>query len=101
LVKIEVPEVATDQLRDPAAEAHEERLVEPELLADAPDVVAGRGVAGEDRRRVAGREVEQQEDDERDHRHDDDGREQPPDYIGEHLRRRPRRATSSPRSTAG
>ena len=42
------------------------------------------GVAGDDRRGVAGREVEQEEDDERDHRHDEDGREQPSDYIGEH-----------------
>ena len=35
----------------------------------------GGGVAGEDRRRIAGRQVQQREHDERDHRHDDDGRE--------------------------
>ena len=28
-----------------------------------------------------GRQIEQREDDERDHRHDDEGREEPPDYI--------------------
>ena len=34
---------------------------------------------------IARREVQQHEDDERDHRHDDDGREQPPDYISEQV----------------
>ena len=48
------------------------------------DVLAGGDVAGDDRRRIAGRQVEQREDEERDHRHDGDGREQPPDDIGEH-----------------
>ena len=63
------------------AEAIEKGLVEAERFADSADVFAGRRVAGEDRRGIAGREIQQQEDDERDHRHDDDGREKPPDYV--------------------
>ena len=46
----------------------------PRMLTRGPDI----------RLAIAGREVEQEEDDEGDHRHDDDGREESPHYIGKH-----------------
>src|SRR5882762_10033032 len=60
------------------------RLVKIELGADAKDVLDRRGVAGNDRRRVARAQIEQREDEDRDHRHHRDRRENAPDDIGEH-----------------
>jgi hypothetical protein len=76
-------EIAVQQRPRPRAEAHEERIVEPQVRPDLGDVVVGRGVTRDDRSGIAGREVEQREDDERDHRHDDEGREQATEDIGE------------------
>ena len=53
LVKIEVPRSPCASAQSQRAEAHEERLVEAELRADARDVVLGRDVAGDDRGRIA------------------------------------------------
>ena len=47
------------------------------------DVLGRRDVAGDDRGRVARAEIQQREDEERDHRHDRDGREDAADDIGE------------------
>ena len=46
----------------------------------------GRDVAGDHGGWIAGRQIEQREHDERDHRDDDDGREQAPDEIAAALR---------------
>ena len=67
---------------DPAAELQIERLVEPERLMNAGDVGRGRGVAGDDRRRVAGAQMQQRKDKQRHDRHDRDGRENAPNEIG-------------------
>jgi hypothetical protein len=62
-------EVAARQLADPDQELVPERQVEAERAAQARDVVGRREVAGDQRGRVARREMDQQEDDHRDHRH--------------------------------
>jgi hypothetical protein len=42
------------------------------------DLLGGRGVARHDRRRIAGRQAQQQENEDRDDQQDRDGRRQPP-----------------------
>ena len=91
LVKIEMPRSPCSRPQTQVAELDAERLVEPELRADAGDVVGGRGVAGDDRRRVARAQMQQREDEQRDHRHDRDGRQDAPDDVGEHTLSPPRR----------
>ncbi len=51
---------------EPAAEADKERPVEAERGADALDSLGRRLVAGDHRRRIARRDVEQAEDEQRD-----------------------------------
>ncbi len=67
------------------AEADEEGPVEPQALADLLDVRRGRLVAGDHGRRIAGRDVEQEEHEQQrttgDH---GNRREDASDYINEH-----------------
>ena len=60
-------EIALHDGGGPAQELHRQRIVEAEALADAGDLLRARVVAGDDRRRIAGREMQQQE-----HEHADD-----------------------------
>ncbi|MDT4861365.1 hypothetical protein FQZ97_959670 [compost metagenome] len=72
LHEVRLAEVALQQLRAPVEELHGQRLVEPQLLAHLGDVFAGAAVAHDGGGRVAGREPQHQEHDERDddeHRH--------------------------------
>ncbi len=84
LVKIEMPRSPCSRRHTQDAELDIERLVEPERLVDAGDVGRGRGVAGDDRRRVAGAQMQEAEDEQRHDRHDRNGRKDAPDDIGEH-----------------
>ena len=70
---------------DPAPELDQERPVEAEALANALDVGGARLVAGDHRGRIARRDVEQAEDEQRDDRHHRQGREDAPEDIGEHV----------------
>ncbi len=79
-----IAEVAVQDLPQPGPEPDQERLVEPERDADGGDLRRRRLVAGDDRRRIAGGEIEQSEDHEGDHQHDRDRREYPPRGVGEH-----------------
>jgi hypothetical protein len=68
----------------PDAELHHERPVEAEARADRGDVLGGRGVSREDRRRVARGEPQQEEDEDGDDEEDRDGPQQPPcDEVGQ------------------
>src|SRR6266700_4161931 len=80
LVKIEVQDAP-----DPRAELDQERLVEAEALANALDVGGARLVARDHRRRIARRDVEQTEDEQRDDRHHGQGREYAPQDVREHM----------------
>ena len=79
---MEVPELALEQPAQPGHELDGERPVQPELLSDAGDVLGGREVAGDQGRRVAGGQVEEQEDDHGHHPHDGDGGQDSPDEVG-------------------
>jgi hypothetical protein len=79
--------IAVQETPHPPSEAHQKRLVEAEPGPDALDVVSGGGVACNDGSRIAGGEIKQGKNDERDHRHYDEGREEPPDYIREQAAR--------------
>ena len=67
------------------AELDQERPVEAEALADALDVGRARLVAGDHRGRIARRDVEQAEHEQRDDPHHGDGRENAPEDIREHV----------------
>ena len=84
LVKIEVPRSPCRIVPDPLAEAHQEGTVEAERGADALDVGGGRLIAGDDRRRVAGSDVEQTEYEQRHHQHYRNGGQNTPGGIGKH-----------------
>ncbi len=80
-----VAEIAAQQLPDPGEELDQQRLVEPQLGADLRDVLGRREIAGDDRGRIAGREMQQREDehgDDEDHRH---GRQQAADQEDVHV----------------
>jgi hypothetical protein len=74
-----------EEAPDPGCELDIERLVEAERLVDAGDVGGSGGIAGDDRRRVSGAQMEQRKHKQRHHRHDRDGREDSSDDVGEHL----------------
>ena len=79
-----VAEVAAQQLADPGEELDQQRLVEPQLGADLRDILGGGEIAGDDRGRIAGRQMQQREDehrDDHDHRH---GRQQAADQEDMH-----------------
>ena len=59
-------EVASQHAADPAHELHGQGIVEAELLADGVDLHLRRVVAGDDGGGIAGRQVQQQEDEHRD-----------------------------------
>ena len=82
--KIELPEIAAQQLADPGEELDQQRLVESQLGADLRDIFGRGEIAGDDRGRIAGREMQQREDehgDDHDHRH---GRQQAADQEDMH-----------------
>ncbi len=70
---------------DPAAELDQKRPVEAEALADTLNVVGARLVARDHRRRIARRDVEQTENEQRDDRHHRQGRENAPHDIRDHI----------------
>ena len=92
LVKIEVP-------RSPCSSAHSQRRTAPgkarrdRAWRECAGCPRGGDVAGDHGSGIARRQVEQREHDERDHRHDDDGRKQPPDDVRDHPRSTPRERT--------
>jgi hypothetical protein len=86
------PQITTQHAPEPAAEAPQERLVEPELVMDARNILGRRDVTGDHRGGIARGDVEQREDEDRDHPHDRDGREKTANDIGEHSLGRARRA---------
>ena len=70
---------------EPAPELDQKRPIEAEALANPLDVGGARLVARDHRRRIARRDVEQTEDEQRDDRHHRDGRENAPQDIREHV----------------
>ena len=70
---------------EPGPELDQKRPVEAEALANALDVGGARLVAGDHRRRIARRDVEQAEDEQRDDPHHGQGRENAPEDIREHV----------------
>ena len=78
-------EIAVKDLPEPFTEPDQKRPVEPEAHADARDVVRGSLVARDHRRRVAGRDVEQAEHEQRHHHHHRDGGHDAPDDVAQHI----------------
>jgi hypothetical protein len=80
LVNIEVQDMP-----DPAPELHQKRPVEAEALAYALNVGRARLIASDHRGRIARRDVEQAEDEQRDDPHHGQGREYAPQNIRDHV----------------
>jgi len=59
----------------PVRDLHQERPVEPEALPDALDIGRRRLIARDHRSRIAGRDEQQAEHEQRDHHHHRDGRQ--------------------------
>ena len=78
-------EIALGKVADPAHELDVHWLIQPEPLPDLHDVGRARIVAGDDRRGIAGGEVEEQEDEDPHHRHHRDGGHDPTDYVAVHI----------------
>ena len=78
-------EIAVQDAPEPAPELDQERPVEAEALANALNVGGARLVAGDHRRRIARRDVEQAEHEQRDDRHHRHGRQNAPEDIREHV----------------
>ena len=92
--------VALQELRRPDEELLDHRTVEAELGADGRDRL-GRGVlAGDDRRRIARREPQQKEHEQRHHRHDGQRGEQAADDVSGHDEALPNSGKASLRATA-
>ena len=70
---------------EPAPELDQKRPVETEALADALDVGGARLIARDHRGRIARRDVEQAEDEQRHDRHHWHGRENAPEDIRDHV----------------
>ncbi len=70
---------------DPASELDQERPVEAEALPDALHILRTRLVARDHHGRIARRDVEQAEHEQRDDRHDWQGRDDATEDVGEHL----------------
>ena len=70
---------------EPGPELDQKRPVEAEALAYALNVGGARLVACDHRRRIARRDVEQAEDEQRDDPHHGQGRENAPEDIREHV----------------
>ena len=71
-------------IAEPDDELREERLVEPEPVADQRDLLGVGVVAGDDRRRIARRQAQHQEHEDRDDQHHRHGREQAAQDVAEH-----------------
>ncbi len=70
---------------EPGPELDQKRPVEAEALANPLNVGGACLIAGDHRRRIARRDVEQAEDEHRDDPHDGQGRENTPQDIREHV----------------
>ncbi len=70
---------------EPGPELDQKRPVEPEALANTLNVGGTRLVARDNRRRIARRDVEQTEHEQRDDRHHRHGRENAPEDIRDHV----------------
>ena len=84
LKKNDSPRSPCSVLADPDEELREDRLVEPEPLADVGDLLGVGVVAGDDGRRIAGRQAQHEEHEHRDDHHHRDGRGQPAQDVAEH-----------------
>ena len=73
--KIDTPRSPLKHRGDPTHELHSQRIVEAEFFADGVDLHLGCVVTDDDGGRIAGRQVQQQENEHRDNRHDQHGRE--------------------------
>jgi hypothetical protein len=60
-----LPKVSPAHLQEPIPETKEKRLVEPERLSNSRDIVRARMIPGNNECGIAGREIEQTEDEER------------------------------------
>ena len=80
----EFAEVAAQDVDQPDEELGEDRLVEPEAVADCRDLLGVCVVARDDRGRVAGREAQHQEHEHRDDQHHRQGGEQAAQDVAEH-----------------
>ena len=70
---------------EPGPELDQKRPVEAEALANTFNVFGGRLVTGDHHRRIAGRDVQQTEDEQRDDAHHRQRREDSPQDIREHV----------------
>ena len=77
-------QVAVQRLAGPDDELREDRLVEPQALADLGHLLGVGVVAGDDGRRVGRRQAQHQEDEHRDDDHHGDRRGQPAQDVAEH-----------------
>jgi len=68
----------------PFEEAENERTIEAEALPDLFNFRRGRLIAGDHGSGIAGREIEQREDKQRDNRHHRYRRQQPLEHIEKH-----------------
>ncbi len=94
-------EVAMQDAPDPASELDQERTVEAEALADPLHVGRACLIARDHRRRIARRDVEQAEHEQRDDRHHGQRREDSPEDVGQHVpSARLMRSSTRPRRTA-
>ena len=76
LEEVGLAEIALEEVADPDAELDQQRLVQAEGLADLGDLFRRAVVTGEHRRRIAGRQPQHQEHEDRHHPEDRDGGEQ-------------------------
>ena len=71
----------------PAAELHQERLVQAQLRTDLLDVRVGGDVAGDHRGRISRGQEQEREHEQRDYRHDDERRAQAAEDVDDHVAR--------------
>ena len=84
LKKNDLPRSPRRRLPSQIDELRQDRPVEAETDADQRDLLGVGVVAGDDRRRIAGRQAQHQEDEDGDDHHDRDGCEQAAQDVGEH-----------------
>jgi hypothetical protein len=89
LVEVGAAELPLQQVARPDAELHRDRAIQPETRADLGDLLAARGVAREDRRGIARRQPQHEEDQHRHDEQDRDRRQQPPGDECVHRKKRP------------
>ena len=77
-------EIPVRKSPDPSAELHQKRLIQAQFGADVLDIGIGGDITGDHRCRVARRQKQQREHDQRDDRHDDECRAQPAQDVDDH-----------------